>query len=104
MGYEAFGLWTEYLFQKMPELVRLDLRTWSGNLGMMRLAEKLGYQREAVFRKARIVKGKYYDGIGYGILREEWETMYPNRSFKDWTCQLGKKSLLCPPKIVQRKP
>ena len=78
MGYEAFGLWTEYLFQEMPELVRLDTRTWSGNPGMMHLAEKLGYQREAVFRKARIVKGEYYDSIGYGILREEWESMHPN--------------------------
>lgn len=77
LGYEAFGLWTEYLFHEMPELVRLDARTWSGNQGMMHLAEKLGYQREAVFRKARIVKGAYYDSIGYGILREEWENLYP---------------------------
>jgi putative hydrolase of HD superfamily len=78
LGYEAFGLWTEYLFQEMPELVRLDARTWSGNQGMMRLAEKLGYQQEAVFRKARIVKGEYYDSIGYGILREEWNLLYPD--------------------------
>ncbi len=78
LGYEAFGLWSDYLLQEMPELARLDLRTWSGNQGMMRLAEKLGYQKEAVFRKARIVKGEYYDGIGYGILREEWEALYPD--------------------------
>ena len=43
----------------------------------MRLAEKLGYQEEARFRKARIVNGEYYDGIGFGILREEWEKLYP---------------------------
>jgi putative hydrolase of HD superfamily len=77
LGYEALGLWSEYLLQAMPELVRLDLRTWSGNTGMMRLAEKLGYKQEACFRKARIVNGEYYDSIGYGVLREEWEANYP---------------------------
>ncbi len=47
LGYEALGLWSQYLFEAMPELVRLDLRTWSGNRRMMGLAEKLGYQLEA---------------------------------------------------------
>jgi len=77
LGYEALGLWSEYLFVAMPQLARLDLRTWSGNVGMMRLALKLGYQEEARFRKARIVKGEYYDGMGYGVLREEWAERYP---------------------------
>jgi putative hydrolase of HD superfamily len=26
-----------------------------------------------VYRKARIVDGKHYDSVSYGILREEWE-------------------------------
>lgn len=78
IGFEALGLWNQYLFDNMPDIVRLDLRTWSGNLKMMRLAEKLGYTLEARFRKARIVEGEYFDSIGYGILREEWETLYGN--------------------------
>ncbi len=77
IGYEALGLWTDYLFQQQPDWVRLDLRTWSGNHGMMRLAEKLGYQAEARFRNARIVDGDYYDGLGYGVLRTEWQDLYP---------------------------
>ncbi len=81
-GFEALGLWTDYLFENLPEIVRLDLRTWSGNTGMMRLAEKLGYRLEATFRKARIVGGAYYDGLGYGVLREEWQKLYP-RGFVD---------------------
>ncbi len=72
-GFEALGQWIDYLFESMPSIVRLDLRTWSGNIGMMRLAEKLGFQLEARFRKARIVGGLYFDGMGYGILREEWD-------------------------------
>ncbi len=77
IGYEALGLWSDYLFAMMPSLSRLDLRTWSGNSGMMRLAEKLGYREEARFRKARVVQGRYYDAMGYGILREEWLVQYP---------------------------
>ncbi|MEM7125532.1 MAG: GNAT family protein [Chloroflexota bacterium] len=77
IGYEAFGLWSQYLFDNMPQIVRLDLRTWSGNHGMQGLARKLGYQEEARFRNARLVDGEYYDGLGFGILREEWESRYP---------------------------
>lgn len=72
-GTEALGLWTDYLFAAFPQIVRLDLQTWSGNTGMMRLATKLGFQLEARFRNARIVKGAYYDALGYGILREAWQ-------------------------------
>lgn len=72
LGFEALTLWVDLLFREHPEIVRLDMRTWSGNTRMMRLAEKLGFQLEARFRKARIVGGEYYDGLGYGLLREEW--------------------------------
>jgi putative hydrolase of HD superfamily len=43
---------------------------------MMKVAKKLGFTKEAVFRMARIVEGEYYDGLGYGILRTEWEERY----------------------------
>ena len=76
-GYEALGLWSDYLLKAEPKFARLDLRTWSGNHGMMRLAEKLGYQLEARFRNARIVNDAYFDGLGYGVLREEWFSRYP---------------------------
>jgi RimJ/RimL family protein N-acetyltransferase len=78
IGYEALGLWCQYLWQAFPQIVRLGLATWSGHRGMMRLAEKLGFQMEARYRKARIVEGKYYDSVGYGILREEWQMHYPD--------------------------
>ena len=76
-GYEALGLWCQYLFDNEPKFVRLDFRTWSGNIGMMKVAKKLGFISEAVFRMARIVEGEYYDGLGYGVLRSEWEERYP---------------------------
>ena len=76
LGTEALGLWCQYLFDHEPKFVRLDARTWSGNIGMMKVAEKLGFTKEAVFRMARIVEGEYYDGLGYGVLRTEWEARY----------------------------
>lgn len=78
LGYEALGLWCQYLFDALPEIVRLDLRTWSGNHGMMRLAQKLGFLLEARFRMARIVHGEYFDGLGFGVLRSEWDSRFPD--------------------------
>ena len=76
IGEEALKLWGSYLFEQMPQIARLDMRTWSGNHGLMHLAEKLGFRKEAVFRKARIVDGCYFDSIAYGILREEWQELH----------------------------
>lgn len=78
IGSEALGLWCEYLFDTLPQIVRLDLRTWSGNIGMVSLARKLGFVEEARFRNARIVDGEYFDGLGFGILRHEWCERYPD--------------------------
>ena len=78
LGFEALGLWCGYLWREMPQLARLDLRTWSGNAGMMQLAEKLGFKEEARFRDARVVYGLLYDSVGYGILRAEWTYRYPD--------------------------
>ncbi len=76
IGYKALRMWIDDIFNEKPELVRLGLSTWSGNLRMMSLAEKLGLTKEAVYRKARIVNNEYYDAISYGILKEEWEKSY----------------------------
>lgn len=78
IGWEALGLWCDHLFSIRSEIIRLDMRTWSGNSGLVRLAGKLGFMQEACFRKARIVDGEYFDGLGFGILRDEWNRLYPN--------------------------
>lgn len=71
-GTEALELWMAYLFTNMP-LVRVGLTTWSGNVRMMKCAEKLGIKLEGRMRKCRYYNGEYYDSIRMGILREEWE-------------------------------
>lgn len=71
IGKEALIQWITEVFSTQ-EVVRVGLTTWSGNIGMMRLAEKLGMIQEACLRKVRYHNGIYYDSIRYGILREEW--------------------------------
>ena len=72
IGAAALTMWIDEIFTKRPELVRIGLSTWSGNLRMMKLAEKLGLKQEAIYRKARIVAGQYYDSVSFGILKEDW--------------------------------
>jgi len=72
LGFQALQLLITEKFKENSHLVRLGISTWSGNVRMMRLAEKLGMQKEAVYRKARIVNGEYFDSVSYGILKEEW--------------------------------
>lgn len=76
IGYSGLKKWIQHIFDEKEDLVRIGLSTWSGNERMMKLAEKLGMTKEAVYRKARIVSGVYYDSVSYGILREEWDAIH----------------------------
>lgn len=71
-GSEALRLWVDLLF-RVGDADRVDLETWSGNRGMCRVAQKLGFTEEARIRRARMVAGEHYDRMIYGMLREEWE-------------------------------
>lgn len=72
IGEEALTLWIEYLFDSL-NLSRIGLSTWSGNLGMMRLAEKLGFALEGTIRCGCRVDKTFYDRLKYGILKAEWD-------------------------------
>ncbi|MBG9585538.1 GNAT family N-acetyltransferase [Cytobacillus firmus] len=74
-GTEAYKLWIDFLF-RTSGLHRLGMSTWSGNVRMIKVAEKLGMKEEARIRQARMVDGKYFDAIKMGILRREWETVF----------------------------
>lgn len=79
IGKQALPLWINECFEKHPELVRIGLTTWSGNIGMVKLSKAIGLKQEACFRKARIVNGQYYDSVSYGILKEEWMILKNSR-------------------------
>lgn len=71
-GSEAYKLWIDFLFRS-TSIHRLGMSTWSGNVRMMKAAEKIGMKEEARIRDARMVDGNYFDAIKMGILRGEWE-------------------------------
>lgn len=70
--YTALKQWINEIFENHTEIIRIWLTTWSWNIGMMKLAEKLGLEKEATYRKARIVNWEYYDSVSYWILKEDW--------------------------------
>lgn len=77
LGYEALGQWCDYLVGAFPDWLRIGCGTWSGNPRMMALARKLGMQQEACYRMARPYNGVTYDSVAYGVLRQEWDALYP---------------------------
>jgi len=72
LGTEALSLWIDYLFRER-KFTRIGFSTWSGNPRVIAVGQKLGFVQEACIRKGCEVKGKFYDRIKMGILREEWE-------------------------------
>jgi RimJ/RimL family protein N-acetyltransferase/ribosomal protein S18 acetylase RimI-like enzyme len=72
LGREAFALWVDYLVTA-HDLPRIGMGTWSSNLRMMRVAARVGMREEARFADARVVEGRRYDAVRWGVTRAEWE-------------------------------
>jgi RimJ/RimL family protein N-acetyltransferase len=71
-GTEAMGLALRFAFQEL-NLQRVQLTVFSYNQRAIGLYEKLGFQREGVYREHLQRDGVRYDMYLYGILRREWE-------------------------------
>ncbi len=52
---------------------KVNATVYSFNKPSIRLHEKLGFMKEGQLRKNIFTKGAYYDGICYGMTREEFE-------------------------------
>lgn len=72
-AYEAMLLLIKHAFYEL-NLNRVYYGTSEDNLGMQKLAEKIGFQKEGRRRKALYKHGKYKDILEYGILKEEFIT------------------------------
>jgi len=66
IGEKALKLWLSYLFN-----VTLDLSiycgTWSGNIGMVKLADRCGFFEIERKKDLRQVNGKNYDGLAFKL-------------------------------------
>jgi ribosomal-protein-alanine N-acetyltransferase len=65
--YEAAKLIIQHGFDSL-NLHRIHCGTSSDNIGMQKLAEKLGMQQEGIRKEAMFKNGKYYNIIEYGII------------------------------------
>jgi len=70
-GKEATELALDYCFNTL-NLHRVELWVFEFNERAIHLYEKLGFKKEGVHREAVYKKGKYWDVIDMGMLRDEW--------------------------------
>jgi RimJ/RimL family protein N-acetyltransferase len=71
LGTEAFRLCMDYQFAQ-PGLACLCAATWSGNVRMVRVAEKCGFSLTNREVGKREVRGGRYDGLTFALTREQW--------------------------------
>lgn len=72
-GYAAVRWLTDYLFNELPEIWRIEGHTRRDNLAMQHVLERCGYVREAHHRQAwPSSDGTVHDSFGYAILRQDW--------------------------------
>jgi len=71
-GGEASRLLIRYVFEELG-FVRMQSGTHHKNEASIKLQESLGFVREGVLRKNRLVNGEYHDSHLYGMLKEDYE-------------------------------
>jgi RimJ/RimL family protein N-acetyltransferase len=71
LATEALGLVGRHLFEKLG-MRKLTAGVMAVNPGMLRVFEKLGFQREGLFRRQDFYQGDYVDHVYLGCFREEF--------------------------------
>ena len=72
-GTEALHLALQYAFDEL-NLHRITLTVIAYNERAIALYERVGFQREGVFREFGQRDGRWYDMYLYGMLRPEWKS------------------------------
>jgi RimJ/RimL family protein N-acetyltransferase len=72
LGIDTVRVLCEYGF-RIRGLHRIGIETLSDNDAMLRTAERVGFVREGVWRKAAWVNGDFVDEAFFGMLVGEWD-------------------------------
>jgi RimJ/RimL family protein N-acetyltransferase len=72
-GTEALRFWVAHIFAS-SEFHRVAFATYSFNVRVIRLAEKLGFTFEGRDREIVQWQGEWIDRLHFGLLRGEWES------------------------------
>jgi RimJ/RimL family protein N-acetyltransferase len=73
IGQVALEFMTREIFERYAQTRRIEGQTRRDNIAMRKVFTRGGYVMEAVYRRAWPTSGEYQDGIGYAILRSDWE-------------------------------
>lgn len=71
-GTEASRLVTEYAFNQL-NYHKVYARAYKGNEASQSVWEKLGFDKEGVFKDHTFTHGEYKDVVYYGVLEGEWQ-------------------------------
>jgi RimJ/RimL family protein N-acetyltransferase len=75
IGLAALRHITDSIFSRYPAKQRIEGQTREDNTAMRKVFVRGGYAQEAVYRRAwPAADGERLDGIGYSILRDDWES------------------------------
>ena len=74
IGAIALAFITREIFERYPQTLRIEGQTRRDNVAMRRVFERCGYVLEGVYRQAWPSSSGQHDGLGYAILRRDWET------------------------------
>ncbi|OJD34676.1 glycosyltransferase family 25 protein [Diplodia corticola] len=69
---EAAAAYADWVFETVPRLERLGGCVYSGNVGSVRVLEKIGFRREGSLRRSVWKGGVWRDLDLFGLLRDEW--------------------------------
>jgi RimJ/RimL family protein N-acetyltransferase len=69
LGFEAMNLYIDFI--KKTYHSNLIIQTWSGNIKMMKLAEKLGFELIQRVKDLRVVNNQKYDALTYIYYQNE---------------------------------
>ena len=74
LGPHALAFITREIFDRYPQTHRIEAQTRRDNVAMRKVFVRGGYVLEGVYRRAWPSDHGPHDGIGYGILRSDWES------------------------------
>lgn len=70
---QAVKGFSKWVFDNLPDLVRLEAAVFGGNLPSTKVLTKAGYQKEGVRRQKVFKNGQFHDDWLFALLREDVE-------------------------------
>ena len=73
-GTKALAAFVNYYFENGE--AEIFTQTWSGNIRMIKCAEKLGFEECRRKKDLRLVRGEHYDGLTFRLGKEKFYNYY----------------------------